>query len=117
MAGMDWDGHGDEPGRWRCFSGAGSCEGGVAWVRVVWQMVVRPREYRRIARPPVSFPSTCVKFDLGCEVNEHVQGGKVGPDHAWDRHEFGDGGKRWRWPDASLPLCSCPSLLNSTFQT
>ena len=31
MTGMDWDGHGDEPGHWRCFSGAGSYEGGVAW--------------------------------------------------------------------------------------
>ena len=31
MTGMDWDGHGDEPGQWRCFSGAGSYEGGVAW--------------------------------------------------------------------------------------
>ena len=103
MAGIDWDGHGDEPGQRRCFSGAGSCEGGVAWVvRVVWQVLVRQREYRRISL------ASCIIFIDLCQILS--QGGKVGIDHAWARHEFGDGGKRWRWPDASLPLCSCPSL-------
>ena len=99
MTGMDWDGHWDEPGQWRCLSGAGSYVGGVAWggcggaggsgAEEIQEDTSNVADWHKL--PPSSggllyhFHQLVSKFDLGCEVHEHVQGGKVDLDHAWDR--------------------------------
>ena len=74
--GWDWDGHRDEPGQWRCLSGAGSYEGGVAWgggggagsgeAEEIQEDTSNVADWHKLPPklwwPPVSFPSTCVKI-------------------------------------------------------
>ena len=90
MTGMDWDGHGDEPGQWRCFSGAGSYEGGVVCggggvasggeAEEIQEDTSNVADWHKL--PPSSggllyhFHRLVSKFDLRRELFR---------DHAWDR--------------------------------